>query len=42
MIPVFDESGDVSNFVGFQVDLVERPQAINSKNPGQFEKPQKG
>jgi PAS domain S-box-containing protein len=34
MIPVFDESGDVSNFVGFQVDLVERPSAINSKNPG--------
>lgn len=41
MIPVFDESGDVSNFVGFQVDLVERPQAINSKNPGESAKHQK-
>lgn len=37
MIPLFDKNtGDVTHFVGFQVDLVERPQAINSKNPGEY------
>jgi PAS domain S-box-containing protein len=34
MIPIYDEGGEVSHFVGFQVDLVENPMAINSKNPG--------
>jgi PAS domain S-box-containing protein len=34
MIPIYDDSGEVSHFVGLQVDLVENPTAINSKNPG--------
>lgn len=34
MIPICDENSEVSHFVGFQVDLVENPTAINSKNPG--------
>jgi PAS domain S-box-containing protein len=33
MIPIRDDSGDVFQFVGFQVDLVENPLAVNSRNP---------
>ena len=34
MIPLLDSAGRTEYFVGFQVDLVERPGAINSKNLG--------
>jgi PAS domain S-box-containing protein len=34
MIPILDEMGETTHFVGFQVDLVENPTAINAKNPG--------
>lgn len=33
MIPVRDEEGEVIQIVGFQVDLVENPHAVNSRNP---------
>jgi PAS domain S-box-containing protein len=33
MIPIRDDDGEVFQFVGFQVDLVENPHAVNSKNP---------
>jgi PAS domain S-box-containing protein len=33
MIPIRDEFGEVFQFVGFQVDLVENPHAVNSRNP---------
>jgi PAS domain S-box-containing protein len=36
MVPLRDPSGELEFIVGFQVDLVERPNAINSKNPGMF------
>jgi hypothetical protein len=36
MIPILDEVGETAHFVGFQVDLVENPTAINAKNPGEF------
>jgi PAS domain S-box-containing protein len=36
MIPIYDDAGEVSHFCGFQVDLVENPTAINSKNPGRY------
>ncbi|TID13956.1 white collar [Venturia nashicola] len=32
MIPLKDDQGLVTHFVGFQVDLVENPQAINARN----------
>ena len=34
MIPILDDSGDMTHIVGFQVDLVENPAAVNSRNPG--------
>jgi pre-rRNA-processing protein SRD1 len=34
MIPVRWESKDFRYFVGFQVDLVERPEAVRRLNPG--------
>ncbi|KIW00867.1 hypothetical protein, variant [Verruconis gallopava] len=33
MIPLMDDNGETSHFVGFQVDLVENPTAINARNP---------
>jgi PAS domain S-box-containing protein len=33
MIPILDDKKEVVHFVGFQVDLVENPQAVNSTNP---------
>ncbi|KAF2433841.1 hypothetical protein EJ08DRAFT_583371 [Tothia fuscella] len=33
MIPIYGDAGALSHFVGLQVDLVENPTAINSKNP---------
>lgn len=35
MIPIIDSEGVTTHFVGFQVDLVENPTAINAKNPGE-------
>ncbi len=34
MIPISWESDQVKFFVGFQVDLVEQPNAVTNKNPG--------
>ena len=36
MIPILDADGETDWFVGFQVDLVERPNAINCRNPGMY------
>lgn len=36
MIPLKDDQGIVTHFVGFQVDLVENPHAINARNPGKL------
>jgi PAS domain S-box-containing protein len=33
MIPITDDDGEVFQFVGFQVDLVENPNAVNARNP---------
>jgi PAS domain S-box-containing protein len=33
MIPIRDDDGEVFQFVGFQVDLVENPRAVDSRNP---------
>lgn len=32
MIPIMDDHGDVLQFVGFQVDLVENPTALSGRN----------
>jgi pre-rRNA-processing protein SRD1 len=37
MIPVRWNSPDYRFYVGFQVDLVERPDAVTSRNPGMFQ-----
>lgn len=35
MIPIsWDDSDEIRFFVGFQVDLVEQPNAVTNKNPG--------
>jgi hypothetical protein len=34
MIPISWETEQVKFFVGFQVDLVEQPNAVTNKNPG--------
>ena len=34
MIPISWETDQVKFFVGFQVDLVEQPNAVTNKNPG--------
>ena len=34
MIPIAWDSDQVKFFVGFQVDLVEQPNAVTNKNPG--------
>jgi hypothetical protein len=36
MIPIAWDSDQVKFFVGFQVDLVEQPNAVTNKNPGMF------
>jgi PAS domain-containing protein len=36
MIPIPWESEEVRYFVGFQVDLVEQPNSVTSRNPGEF------
>ena len=36
MIPIIDEMGETTHFVGFQVDLVEKPEAVTKKNPSAF------
>lgn len=36
MIPITWDSENVKFFVGFQVDLVEQPNAVTNKNPGMF------
>jgi len=36
VIPIFDDAGELSHCVGLQVDLVENPGSVNSKNPGKF------
>jgi PAS domain S-box-containing protein len=33
MIPIRDDDGEVFQYVGFQVDLVENPRAVDSRNP---------
>jgi PAS domain S-box-containing protein len=33
MIPICDDNGECFQFVGFQVDLVENPLSISSRNP---------
>jgi PAS domain S-box-containing protein len=32
MIPIYDDDGEVFQFVGFQVDLVENPHAVSARN----------
>lgn len=36
MIPITWETDQVKFFVGFQVDLVEQPNAVTDRNPGMF------
>ncbi len=37
MIPIpYDNKDEIEFFVGFQVDLVEQPQSVTNKNPGQL------
>lgn len=36
MIPITWDTEQVKFFVGFQVDLVEQPNAVTNKNPGMF------
>lgn len=36
MIPLKDDKGMITHFVGFQVDLVENPNAINARNAGKL------
>lgn len=36
MIPLKDDEGTVTHFVGFQVYLVENPMAINARNAGEL------
>lgn len=36
MIPIAWETEQVKFFVGFQVDLVEQPNAVTNKNPGMY------
>jgi pre-rRNA-processing protein SRD1 len=34
MIPIQWDSGEYRYYVGFQVDLVEKPEAVSKRNPG--------
>ena len=36
MIPITWDTDQVKFFVGFQVDLVEQPNAVTNKNPGEL------
>jgi hypothetical protein len=37
MIPIrWDEGGPVTHFVGFQVDLVEAPTSVETRNTGMY------
>lgn len=36
MIPITWDSDQIKFFVGFQVDLVEQPNAVTNKNPGMY------
>ena len=36
MIPIQWDSGEYRFYVGFQVDLVEKPDAVSRRNPGMF------
>lgn len=36
MIPITWDSDEIKYYVGFQVDLVEQPTSITSKNPGKY------
>lgn len=36
MIPITWDNEEIKYYVGFQVDLVEQPTSITSKNPGRF------
>lgn len=39
MIPITWDTDQVKFFVGFQVDLVEQPNAVTNKNPGELNRP---
>lgn len=39
MIPIAWDTDQVKFFVGFQVDLVEQPNAVTNKNPGMCHRP---
>ena len=39
MIPISWDTDQVKFFVGFQVDLVEQPNAVTNKNPGKSHRP---